>query len=167
MALHRFTKGNNYSKNKTGKKFKTIKGIINDVAKTHGGKIENLYELMIDRVYEGLRDLPLKESSKLASELLKYVIPVKKESLNISFTFEDYLKQKQLKLQDQIMQDQSKRIETIQEITEVIPEQTNGPQEVLNGPEEENALASLSVSASSGNPNQCTAMIILPDASTK
>ena len=152
-----FVKGNTLGKNKTGKKFKTIKGIINDVAKTHGGKIENLYELMIDKVYQGLKELPLKDSSKLASELLKYVIPVKKESLNISFTFEDYLKQKQLKLQDQLLNQQ----ERIEIKPETIPEQTKGPQEV---PGSEKTLHCLAVSPDlPDHTNTCTAIVCLPD----
>lgn len=159
MPRKLFEPGNKIGKGNKGRKFKTFKGITNKVIKDNPGKIEDLYELMIDKVYEGLKDLPLKDSSKLASELLKYVIPVKKESLNISFTFEDYLKQKQIKLQDELMRKQNNELKQ----SEVIQiEQTEQPDELKS----ENALASLSVSVSSGNPNQCTTMIILPESTT-
>jgi hypothetical protein len=163
-----FVKGNQLGKKKTGKKFRTVKGIINNVAKDHTGKIEDLYVMMIDRVYEGLRDLPLKESSKLASELLKYVIPVKKESLNISFTFEDYLKQKQLKLQDQIMQDQSKRIEPEDQGRNLILPEPIQTEPIQKPFESEKTLTPLSMSANiPDHVNECTDMICLPDTTNK
>ena len=88
-----FKKGNQFAKLKTGKRYKTVKGTMSMIALRDLESIDDLTRTVLKNLNEFLVDPDKAFRLQTTLGCAKYLFPTRKESLNITTSIDDYIKQ--------------------------------------------------------------------------